>query len=293
MDRIYHVGCSSGKDSSALLIWMSRESGIPAEQIRATFTDTGNEADETYEHVRYLSREVHEIEWIKPELDFYQLARKKGRFPGAKSRFCTQELKMKPSKAYIDGLIAQGFDVVPVSGVRADESEARGKLTEWGNPLESYYGLAEWRPLLAWRIEQVFLLHKKYGIRLNPLYGMGMSRVGCLPCIMSRKSEIRRIAKNFPDRIAFLASHEWVDENGFHGFRPRKSVPQAMCTKTYTSPVTGIIFTVPSIYDAVEWSRTKDHKKDNKQYALDFWFDDPVLNDFDVHVCPSTMGACE
>jgi len=293
MTVIYHVGCSSGKDSSGLLLWLVRESGIPSGQIRATFTNIGNDAPETLEHIEYLSHEVHPIETIYPPIDFYQLARKKGRFPGAKSRFCTQELKMKPSKAYIDGLLAEGYDVVPCSGVRKEESDTRAKLTEWGNPLENYYGLSEWRPLIEWKIEEIFLLHKRHGIRLNPLYAMGMSRVGCLPCIMSRKSEIRRIAKNFPERIEWLARHEWTDENGYHGFRPRKSVPQAMCHETYTSPKTGTVFKVPSIHDAVAWSFTKDHKKDNTQFALDFWFDDPKLDDFDAHVCPSTMAACE
>lgn len=38
----YHVGISGGKDSGALLLWMVHESGIPADQIIATFCDTGN-----------------------------------------------------------------------------------------------------------------------------------------------------------------------------------------------------------------------------------------------------------
>lgn len=156
-DRLlYHVGVSGGKDSSAVLLFMIHESGIPHEQIRVTFCDTGNEADETYEHVRFLSETIFPIEWIKPPLDFYELARKKNRFPSTKARFCTQDLKMKPTKGYIDSLMLEGYEVIAVSGVRADESPDRRDLPEHGNPMESYFGIKEWRPLINWTIVEVF-----------------------------------------------------------------------------------------------------------------------------------------
>lgn len=139
---IFHVGCSGGKDSTALLLYMVKESGIPENNIRVTFCDIGNDADETLDHVRMLSRRVlqtSEIEWIQPPLDFYELARKKQRFPGAKSRFCTQELKMKPSKRYIDNLLNAGYDVIAVNGVRREESAARAKLGEWGSRIVLRY----------------------------------------------------------------------------------------------------------------------------------------------------------
>jgi hypothetical protein len=47
---INHCGCSGGKDSTALLLWMVHESGYHLESIRPTFCDTGN-ADETGELV--------------------------------------------------------------------------------------------------------------------------------------------------------------------------------------------------------------------------------------------------
>lgn len=53
---VYHIGISGGKDSTALLLWMIYESGIPREQMIATFCDTQNEAKETYEHIVMLRR---------------------------------------------------------------------------------------------------------------------------------------------------------------------------------------------------------------------------------------------
>jgi 3'-phosphoadenosine 5'-phosphosulfate sulfotransferase (PAPS reductase)/FAD synthetase len=290
LSTIYHVGVSGGKDSGAVLLWMVHESGIPHEQIRATFCDTGNEIEETYDHVRLLSDRVHPVEWVKPELDFYQLARKKKRFPSTKARFCTQDLKMKPSKAYIDGLLAEGFDVIAVSGVRADESEERSKLPEWGDPMASYFGIKEWRPLISWKIEDVFLIHKRYGIPMNPLYVKGAKRVGCFPCIMSRKAEIRLIAKKWPERIDYLRSQELPDGLGFHSFFARNKVPLVHRTREIVTK-SGERMKIATIDDVVAWTRTKDRKKHNRQYALDFWFDEDTSDD--VNLCPSTIGACE
>lgn len=55
MRRIYHIGVSGGKDSTALLLWMVNESGIPREEMIATFRDTQNEARDTYDHIAMLS----------------------------------------------------------------------------------------------------------------------------------------------------------------------------------------------------------------------------------------------
>lgn len=264
---------------------MLKESGIPHDQLRATFCDTGNEINETYNQVRMLSERVFPVEWLKPELDFYQLARKKKRFPSTKARFCTQELKMKPSKEYIDGLMRDGFEVIGVSGVRADESKERAKLSEWGNPMESYFGIVEWRPLLKWTIVEVVAIHKKYDIPMNDLYSKGAKRVGCFPCIMSRKSEIRNIVKNYPDRIDFIREQEWYDENGnFRTFFSRKKVPPEFRSITITTKG-GELMQVASIDDVVAWSQTKDKKHSHGQMALDFWHEDEI--------CPTTMGACE
>ena len=67
-----------------------------------------------------------------------------------------------------------------------------------------------WRPLHKWKVEDVIEIHQKFGIRPNPLYlGKNPSeRVGCWPCIYSRKSEIRTMAATDPDRIALIADLE-------------------------------------------------------------------------------------
>ena len=47
----------------------------------------------------------------------------------------------------------------------------------------------------------VIAMHKRHGLPPNPLYLRGARRVGCWPCIFSRKEEIKLIADTDPKRI--------------------------------------------------------------------------------------------
>ena len=44
---------------------------------------------------------------------------------------------------------------------------------------------------MGWTLKDVVAIHQRHGLNLNPLYGMGFERVGCLPCINSSKNDIR------------------------------------------------------------------------------------------------------
>lgn len=249
-NTIYHVGISGGKDSGAVLLWMVYESGIPKHKINATFCDTGNEHEWTYEQVQMLSERVHPIETLKPELDFYSLAEKKQRFPSSQARFCTFELKIKPSQDHIQYL-CQAYDaVVNVTGVRGSESNERSKYLEWD--YNGYLLVPSWRPLLDWSLSDVYAIHKKHGLRLNPLYEAGAERVGCFPCIMSKKHEIRNIAQGFPDRIERLA--EWESRIGSSFFGPGRTPARFHSGKCTNK--NGELKTFPFIDDVVRWSMT-------------------------------------
>jgi hypothetical protein len=92
--------------------------------------------------------------------------------------------------------------VVNTVGIRAEESEARAHLPEW--EWEQTFDCEVWRPLLRWTEAEVIAIHKRHGLRPNPLYLLGASRVGCWPCIYARKSEVRLIAETDPGRIVRL-----------------------------------------------------------------------------------------
>lgn len=143
---INHFGLSGGKDSTALLGWALHESSYPRESLRFSFCDTENEYEEVYEQIRKLDAIViaagcPPIRWLRannPDWSwtrhplFLALAIWKGRFPSAKARFCTQELKIKPTISYLEELWLDGHEVVAHSGVRGSESLERSLMSEWG-----------------------------------------------------------------------------------------------------------------------------------------------------------------
>lgn len=254
---IYHVGVSGGKDSAAALIWMVRESGIAPSKIKATFCDIGNDHEWTLEHIALLSEKVHPIETIRPARSFFELALDKHRFPSAKARFCTEHLKIIPTRDHITRLVYARNKVIAVSGVRGDESVERSLLDEW-----DYSGTLlcpSWRPLIRWTLADVLAIHKRHSIPLNPLYSIGALRVGCWPCVMSRKSEIRNIALNFPERIDQIRAAELLFESTygrFSSFFGPGSVPARFCSRLEWSEKKRELIPVPTIDDVVRWSMT-------------------------------------
>ena len=192
---IHVAGFSGGKDSTAVTLWL-REQGI---EHRTVFCDTGWEHPITYDFVRELDAKLGlNVEWLKSEKypdGFEQMCVARKMVPGMRSRFCTEELKIFPLHRWIE---AQEDDVTVYQGVRAQESLARSKMPRrvFENAAGGYW--IE-RPLFDWTHEQVFEIHKRHGIEPNPLYKLGMTRVGCAPCIMVNKRELRQWALRFPE----------------------------------------------------------------------------------------------
>jgi 3'-phosphoadenosine 5'-phosphosulfate sulfotransferase (PAPS reductase)/FAD synthetase len=301
---INHIGVSGGKDSTSLLLWAVHESGYDPNSLDATFCDTGNEHQITYDYIRKLSETVWPITTIQPPLSFFELAKKKKRFPSAKARFCTVELKIKPTLRYISALFAQGNTVRLHSGVRAGESDARSKMLERefdGNMLCEVY-----RPLLKWSIADVWALHAKYGLSRNALYDHGAKRVGCLPCCMSRKEEVRLIGDKFPETIDRIRAAEkdsltWGRKGKGFGasFFPRSTVPLVYRSHKFIRDKDGAEFMVAGIDDVIRWAQTERGAKqimvgrDPLQPTFDFikrTMDD-VGKDEETHNCQS--GFCE
>lgn len=142
---------------------------------------------------------------------FLDLCMWKGRFPSTKARFCTFELKHEPIKVQVvDPIIRAGGKVVSWQGVRAQESPARAALAEWEEGLDIGPRLAVYRPILQWTHDEVFALAKKHGIKPNPLYQQGCSRVGCMPCIHARKSELAEIFTRWPEEVQRVADWEKI-----------------------------------------------------------------------------------
>lgn len=160
-------------------------------------------------HEEAAERITHALEILHPTGNpFLDLCMWKGRFPSTKARFCTFDLKHEPIRTQVVLPALEEYDeVISWQGVRAQESPARAALSMWEEDADNTPGLHIYRPILNWTHEDVFDLAKRHGIKPNPLYQQGCSRVGCMPCIHARKSELAEIFARWPEEIARVA--EW------------------------------------------------------------------------------------
>lgn len=275
------------------------------ETVTAVFADTGNEHPTTYEYLEYLEKTLgpllrvkadftariakkrsfverkwpehgisddkiqRALEILKPTGNpFLDLCMWKGRFPSTKARFCTEHLKVEVIESQVTmPLLEEGHDIISWQGVRAEESPARANLPEWDG--EGAFRI--YRPLIKWKVADVFETHTRAGVEPNPLYKLGMSRVGCMPCINCNKGELFEIARRFPEEVKRI--REWEE-----------IVTQASKRDgaTFFSTAHG---EGTGIDEWVEWSKTV-HGGD--QYDLL-----KMIDYEEVSSCSSIYGLCE
>lgn len=305
------VSVSGGKDSTALLLLAIERQ---PDNLQAVFADTGNEHEITYEYVQYLNDNVFPIRIVKADFTrqiagkkefvltkwadkgvsaeaieraaaalvptgnpFLDLCIWKGRFPSSKAAFCSEELKRNPIINQVQKpLLDAGDDVISWQGVRRDESLRRRDLPENECKQVEKNGAELWnyRPILDLTAEDCFAMHRKHGIKHNPLYEMGMGRVGCMPCINCRKDELLEISKRFPEAIERI--REWetavklASKNQHSTFFP---APSGDSEWSATQTIEAV----------VEWAKTS---RGGKQYDFLRMQDDGPL-------CTSIYGLCE
>ena len=255
-----HVVCSvsGGKDSTAMALWMI-ENEIPFTSI---FCDTGWEQAITYEYIQgELTRAIGPITVLQPKRGMVELVQHKGMFPSRLRRFCTSELKVKPIIKYLSEQLDAGIDCCNAVGIRAGESKARSQLPEW--EWNKDFDAETWRPLLRWTEQDVIDMILRHGVMPNPLYLKGASRVGCWPCIFSRKSELRFIAENDPDRIDLI---ELIEGKVAVAARARAAAKGQVLERdpTFFQSRSGTGACIP-IRKMVEWSKTT---RGGKQYDM-------------------------
>ena len=190
------VPVSGGKDSQACLK-LALET-YPADRVRGLFCDTKFEHPLTYEHVERLRTMYGEVQIDTVNAGTVtQKVLNYGRFPDFRSRFCTDELKIRPTKRYLKALAEQqgeGFEVW--YGMRLGESTVRAKRyagmisSELHNPHEllptkypkylARMGVQFRLPVIEWS-ELAIKLYLDG--EMNPLYDQGFDRVGCFPCL--------------------------------------------------------------------------------------------------------------
>jgi len=180
------VGYSTGKDSTALVLWAREQ--FPAEELIVITNDTLWEHELVYGYLTEMRDDL--LKGIRfellPSMGMEKLVEIKHRVPSAKARFCTENLKVIPTIEFLK-TIDDEYELY--DGKRRDESESRSKLPEreWSDHYDCWVN----HPLAEWTVEQVFAIAAKYDIKPNPLYLLNAGRVGCFPCVLINHRELK------------------------------------------------------------------------------------------------------
>lgn len=275
------VGFSGGIDSQATTLWLLNR--YPKDEIVILNSPAGgNEHPLTVEHVAWFSENVHPVTvipaliadmWVEgsdapakhgldpnAELTFVKMAEIKGRFPSRMAQFCTEKLKLAPIRRWVKQNIVGEFE--RYSGIRRDESPARERTLP--RCFDDYFKCQVNHPIFDWTKGMCFDYVKSHGQRINPLYSLGFSRVGCAPCINNGKDDILAWAQRFPEMIDKVDG--WEKQTGRTFFAP--------CV-----PGMEINF----VRDVVRWAQTD---RGGKQFN--------ILKVHDERpACESAYGLCE
>jgi 3'-phosphoadenosine 5'-phosphosulfate sulfotransferase (PAPS reductase)/FAD synthetase len=267
---------SGGKDSTALVLYLLYESGIPKDQIHIVFADTGWEHQHTYEQVQLMS-EIHPVEIVRSKKypdGMPQLMKERG-IPIQLARFCTQELKVYPLREY-----QSKFNIyVSARGIRKEEATATNNRDV--DEFEYDYGtlMYTWYPIAEYTLQDVWDIHHRYNFRVNPLYDMGFSRVGCAPCIFSVKKDIAKYGEISKDNIDIIRQAE--KQRNFPYISPVGK------PKQYLNKVSNKGKPYADIDSIMKWANTDS--KDHKHYKPEEKEDNP---DEDIQGTCSE-GLCE
>jgi phosphoadenosine phosphosulfate reductase len=160
------VGFSGGKDSIVLLDLVKR-SGI---KYRAFYNFTTIDPPEL---TRFMRKHYPEVTWLMPEMNFWDLCRKKNMMPTRKARFCCDSLKHNAKATR-----ALGYEKSLI-GVRAEESPGRlkrGAINSLTKKRTNYM------PIFEWSAEDIWEYIHDRGLPYPSLYDEGFHRLGCVVC---------------------------------------------------------------------------------------------------------------
>ena len=241
--------------------------------------------DQSMKFNRLEGWELNAIERALPLLKptgnpFLDLCILKGRFPSTTKRFCTEELKIFPIQDQIIWPLLRdpGTTVESWQGIRWDESPARAGAVEREGIEPDSQRVFAYRPILSWTANDVFDFHKRHNVNWNPLYELGMGRVGCMPCVNCRKDELREISRRFPAEIERVAKWERLvslaSKRGSATFFSAVMDPTAKSSDNISCKTHGI-------QRAVDWAKTT---RGGRQLDL-------IGSDF-VSECSSLYGLC-
>ena len=202
----YIVSVSGGKDSTAVLL--DALDRIPKEDIIPVFMDTKWEPEEVYYYLSYLEWKL-DINIVRLESEGMEaLSLRKKMMPNRVMRFCTENLKIRPFHRWLkENFVDKNIEYCVLQGIRREESANRKDTPIYDlkiSAISPKFHILSIYPICDWTKDEVFKFIEEKGIRKNPLYDKGYTRVGCMPCIFASKWELLNMEEKYVKRLRDL-----------------------------------------------------------------------------------------
>lgn len=209
------VNHSGGKDSGRMLGFVREK--FPDVQAYVVMADTGFEHVQPVSAIDFATKSAARFGLPltvvrNPNKTYLQMVERRGKFPAAKYRQCTSDLKRGPIEKFIRHLPENV--IINCTGIRAQESAARSKQDPWRrNDGLSVAGriVWNWMPIFRESLGDVLQWHWREGMPLHPVYvpqyhcdgttGGYLRRFSCRLCIFATDNDVRAIYQH--DREAF------------------------------------------------------------------------------------------
>ena len=204
----------SGGRTSAYMLRRILDAGLHPD-VHVLFADTAKERAETYDFVRACGEawgvEIHRVE--RPG-QFAQLITDRKFLPNPVTRFCTQELKIRPMRNW---MLAKGYEHwTNVVGIRADEPRRVAKMRAAEEKRTERWDIA--LPLADAGVTladvNVFWKAQPFDLQLQPHEG------NCDLCFLKSYDKLKNIVRERPDLALWWAEQEARMGATFRNDRP-------------------------------------------------------------------------
>ena len=212
----YHIlSLSGGKDSTALAFFIKENMPEIFEKLELVFYDTGCDLPETYDYLNKIEVFLKKkITRVIPQKSFEHLLTINRVLPSHFRRWCTVELKVRPSQKYIEEkLKKEGNGVINLYvGIRKDEEHRKGILLI--SDLEKEFVVPKY-PFIENNIckNDVEKILVKSGIDY-PSYYKYRSRNGCYFCFYQNPTDWINLYEKHPDLFKKASEYEKFTRKG-------------------------------------------------------------------------------
>lgn len=211
--QVIFVSHSGGKDSQAML-GLLIQLGFK-DRLVIVHSDLGDmEWEPMTDWIKKNSFDLP-VHTITPNLDFFDLCRKRKRLPSGMAQFCTNELKTVPINNWIKEYCKRNNITRAISaiGIRAEESKRRSTQANFepcpnASLVRQNILTHTWRPIINFTLSHVDEMLRLVNQEKHPIYAQGFSRLSCAFCVNGRVSEHQLAAKLRPELFAKMSALE-------------------------------------------------------------------------------------